>query len=550
MKDLRPARQDLMACGGLLIISLLVGFFYHAWTWKGFWDLFRAHTDTQLYYAPLACMGQGLTDVLDLPVRYSIFQMPKGYYYLINSLNHVVSLIVLSKVIPILISAGTVCLFYRLMRSFGDGVFAFTSTLIFCFHAWTFHVYQALCPRAFFYPLLIAFLYCYQQKKPLLCCSIFVAQAIFYPPAAAISLGTVLVMKMCSFSSGQMIRRRVGRTMAIFLIGAGALIGLHQVQYPRANELEFGPLITQSHMRALPEFYPQGKESFFFEFSQWDQWLMSKRAGLGMNAPLACLILCCIIFWFLIKKDSSRERLPGLFKAVALSSLGLFVVAYLCLFWLYYPARYVMYTMPMLFAVLLGWQVSVFVRQTKEQIFRIGFLIMVSGLIVVGYGGFLVGSRTDSNRGGLIDNGYLRGVISFLKNKQVEGAVAAPPYVADPLPLYACQKVLFSDRLLIPFQEGYYRIMRKRVEDFYAAYYSTSAQTIKQFCIKHKVAYLVIDLSDFRQGGQKWPSKRHGAYVHFIPSNVNPAGCVLPNIVGQARVYDDGNYVIIDARKL
>ncbi len=542
--------RDVLAVAVLFMCALAAGFFYHADNWAAFCDILRTHIDVNLYYPPLGLWGKDLSGTADLPARYALFQMPKGYLFLNWILFGAVPLFVQTKILPVFVSLVALYYFYRLMRCYVNDVAAFFASLVLCLHSWTFHVYQALCPRAFFYPLLLAFLYYFQQKRYVVSAVIYCAQCLFYPPAAAISLGVVVLMKSEGLFSA---RNRMREALHIVVLGVtGVLVAvvLHYVQYNKIEDREFGPVISYAQMKILPEFQEGGKESFFYQVNDWEQWLMSKRAGIGMNMPLGVLIVLSVVLWGAFLRSRDRQGVPWIFKAVSGSSAVLFLAAYGILFVLYYPARYAMFTIPLVISVWFGCGVSNVIQScssAKRANILAGLLFC---WIMAGYGVYLVDARTDTRRGGMINYHYVENVISYFKGIESNGLVAAPPYIADALPLYAHKRVLFSDRFLIPFQQGYRKVMEERLSDFYRAYYAVSKDVVKNFCQQYQVDFLVVDLTDFQDDKRELYRKDKGPYAAFAPQSRDFIACVLPAVIGEARVYEDGRFIVIDGNKL
>jgi hypothetical protein len=91
----------------------------------------------------------------------------------------------------------------------------------------------------------------------------------------------------------------------------------------------------------------------------------------------------------------------------------------------------------------------------------------------------------------------LQGVLSYLAKVPAGSIIAATPAVADPIPTFSKRKVLFSNRMSLTLQSLYYDEIKKRIYDFYEAYYSDSFNEIRNFCVKYSVDYIVLDKNDF-----------------------------------------------------
>lgn len=541
--------KDVLIISLLMFIAALTGFLYHADGWAVFWDPFRVHIDTHLYYYPLKFWGSSMPEAMDLPVRYALFQMPKGYLFFNFWLHKAVPLVVQVKLFPILFSLVAVYFFYRLMRLCTDEVASFVSTLVFIFHAWTFHTYQALCPRAFFYPLLLAFLFCFQSRHYGWSAVVYILQCLFYPQAAVISLVTVLLTRLSELFLSKKIIAYLRWALGFGLAGVIIAAGLYWLQFNPVDEREFGPLVSLAQMKSMPEFYQGGKEMFFFPIRSWMDWLMSKRAGIALNIPLVVLFCSSILLWVRLRRTPALHPFPDVFKGMAVGSLILFLLAYALLFMLYFPARYAMFTIPVVVAVWFGCGVSGAVKLCAPAFKK----ILLGGIVLVvaaGYGWYLKDSRVDASRGGLVCYDHVKKLVVWLRNIEGSGIVAAHPHISDTIPLYAGKRVLFSNRLLIPFQMGYYSRMERRVADFFEAYYATSIDVVRDFCRKYGVDYLVVNRADFfnSRSDVLLPHKRLS--LRYVPLRREYDSCAVLNVGASARVYDDGSFFVIDVRKL
>jgi putative flippase GtrA len=138
-------------------------------------------------------------------------------------------------------------------------------------------------------------------------------------------------------------------------------------------------------------------------------------------------------------------------------------------------------------------------------------------------------------------------VAQFLSYNIARSLIAAHPYLADNIPLFAQRKVFINDELSLPFFDNYWQVIKKRTYDFFDAYYSDDARSLYDFCHNNGIAYWVVDASHFT-----------GAYlgnrqVYFEPFNqyaldvaASRKGFVLDRIRGKDKLFTKGMLFVIN----
>jgi len=287
----------------------------------------------------------------------------------------------------------------------------------------------------------------------------------------------------------------------------------------------------------MPEFHPGGKEDFFI-FDPL-MFLKSPRAGLHLNNSLIFIGGAFFALLFIVKIIMKKDlRLPPEITRLIYASLLLYLLSFVFLLRLYYPARYIMFSLPIFLCLSIGIMFSDVLYKIRNNLGKVLFLSLFFAPLFLFY-------KTQIN-GRLVDYRYLRGVLEHVNKLPEDSLIASTIFISDPIPTFTKRSVLFSHRLLIPFQKRYYAALKRRVYDFYDAYYADSEDRLKEFCSRYPVDYIIVDKHHFRDGyfGKNTefdePFNSYLLYLGRQRSNF-----ILPGIDRSRIVFEDGRFLII-----
>lgn len=489
-------------------------------------------SDVNTYIFPIYSLQNPELFRNDLIAQYSLSRMPLGYIYLFYFLGNFFNLISLTKILPFALTIMSVVYIFILGKEISSKIGGFVMSFLFIFHSWTFQTFQGSGPRAFVYPLLIPFLYYLCKKKYYNCFVLFVLQILFYPPAAVIALLTFL-FSIISLNNKKLDIKCPLSIIVIFII---SLPLFYLLQFSGS----FGPTIDFKGMLKMPEFYPEGRDEFFFYNIK--QFLESTRSGIGLNAAFIFLFALFFIFWIFKKANGIKTGPPRLITSLCLSSFILYILAYVFLFKLFFPARYIIFSIPLALCISIGIlfdevQKHVFSDAAKNLTFAC-FIILVSLFYI---------PKTDACTQ---DYTYLKDVVKYLSNVPEDSIIASTPSISDPIPTFARRKVLFSQKLMLSFHSEYYKKIQKRVYDFCYAYYSDSWEVIKSFCLRYSVDYIILNKNDFSGKDNNneigFPEPFRG-YIEKIKRERN--NFFLPNIAKSKIVFENSSFLIINTKE-
>lgn len=364
-------------------------------------------------------------------------------------------------------------------------------------------------PRAFLYPLFLAFLY-YLLRRSLVPCLVALAlQGLFYPQIMLVSAG-ILLLRLFDWTHWP---PRVSRTRSDYAFGAAGLGIALLVLLPYAfTTSEFGPVITAAQARAMPEFQPGGRTSFFHD-TPWRFWLTGQRSGLlPFNVSLlvwAGLLLPVLLrdpFRFPLARGITGEL--TLLPQVAIASLCLFFAAHALLFRLHNPSRYTEHTLPIIMALASGITVTVILdvvfrwagqqataRLQGRQPLALGFTALLGSMLVF-YPVLLRACAVQFPRTSY-KVGQAPALYAFLLKQPQDILTASLASEADNLPTFSRRSVLVAREYAIPFHSGYYREIRQRAMALIQAQYSLTLAEAKTLIQTYGVDFWLLDLDAF-----------------------------------------------------
>ncbi len=338
-------------------------------------------------------------------------------------------------------------------------------------------------PRAFFYALFLPFLVCLAQKRLGLAVGLVVAQALFYPHGALISLA-VLALRLWPGQAGRA-PIRAGLALGAALLLVGVILWL-----AKADTDRFGPVVTEAQARLMPEFLPGGRSVFFAR--DWGRyWFGGGRSGLlfDFRPPLLALGLLLPGLWLVRRRWPQRfprlaqmTPVSRLLVQVLLASLGLFGLSHAVLFRLHLPARYTVYTLPLVLAAAAAVVIFVLCGELgRWQPLGVAVLLAVS----LGLSPYELNTKYKV--------GTVPEIYQFLRTTPAATLVASLTDEANFLPTFAGRPVLTALEYAVPYHLGYYRLLRQRTLDLITAQYSPDPAVLRHFLEHYGVGYLLVE---------------------------------------------------------
>ena len=424
----------------------------------------------------------------DLIANYFSSVVPIGYkflYWLANLLG--LEPFLFNKLLPLLLGTGTsiyACLVT--VEIFPVPVAGFVTSLLLNQNLWLVNDLVSGTPRAFYYVLLLGFIYYLLRQQLLPCLLLIVLQSLFYPQVVMISAGILGL---------NLITQPNKRFYAIAL--STAVIALI---FYKLEAAEFTEVITLETARQLPEFYPGGRSKFFLA-DPIKFWLVADRSGFF---PLEWQYFALFSFGLLLPIIG---RFPQQFPLVTklqpqakiiwqliITSIGWFGLAHLMLFRLHLPSRYSQHNWRIVIALTAGITLTILLRQLIQGLNN---LPKISQLIVIAIaiGTILFPTIKVQSRDYRLS--YLTGkapeLYQFLQQQPKDAVIASLSLEADFIPSFAQRTVLISKEYSIPYHWDYYQQIRQRTQDLIQAQYSRDPVILNRFIQKYQIDLWLLD---------------------------------------------------------
>ncbi|HEV8451082.1 MAG TPA: hypothetical protein VGQ45_06585 [Gaiellales bacterium] len=414
--------------------------------------------------------------------------------------------------------------------------------------SWQNQRFSGTHPRAFAQPIVLLTVFLLLRGRTRCAAAVPAAGALFYPPAALVALGVLLLSAFGARGRRPTVDRRT-----LVAGAASAAVLLLAYELPRIAGLSSGNLITESVARHYPEFGTQGQVPFF-RASILDE-LRANYSGFAVTLGGSILMVMTAVV--LLLRPANCRLIRKQVWAMGAASLLLFGVSYAVLFHLYLPNRYTYPLIPFYCVVIavswyplwnaygekLPWLLPILAVGMPAAVvwfagsrFDLGPLLPLSSVwdtvaddwvilaCSVAAGAVLAAvvylNRNDRAMGAMIvllcaalAGSLLTGVAaeagwqtskghdcstdqalySFLRTLPKRAVIAGDPKAMDCVPIEAERGVVISRKLYQPFDYTFLKIVRPRMTDMLRAYYGSSRSAIAELGTRYAATDLVID---------------------------------------------------------
>jgi hypothetical protein len=381
-------------------------------------------------------------------------------------------------------------------------------------------------PKAFIYPLFLAFMYYLLRRRLLPCLGAIALQGLFYPQLVFISAGTLILRLFywrkwrprLTFNRGDRRLIRLGLVVAFLVLLPYAL-----------QSSEFGPVISVAEARELPEFSLPGSRSRYFYDDAATFWLKG-RSGLRLASALTPAtnmlglflpILMCFPQRFPLVRRLTRG--VTLLPQLLLASLVMFGAAHLLLFRLHLPSRYTQHSFRIVLSLAAGIVLVILLdavwrwaktnsTMTASVKVRQHFVLprAIAAVVLTGLLGFpllFYPSLVDVFPLTAYQIGKVPQLYTYLRSQPNDTLVASLSEEANNLPTFSGRSILVGSEYAIPYHIGYYRQFRQRATDLIRAQYSLDETVVQDFIQRYGITHWLLDRGAFRPNyvqNQRW----------------------------------------------
>lgn len=479
-----------------------------------------------------------------------------GLYFLMSTL---LDPVMLSKVLPIILM--TLSAFYvhrisfKILHNPISGLLlaaAFLITPFYIQHTSGGHAHT------FGFTLLLAFMYYFLAGDFRKTALVIIIQSLFFPIVMVISLATYLLW-FITIQNRKIIFRFRSPALLPFFAALFICFFLLSLKFIVLRNPQIGRPFSIQQIKTMPELTKTGRWEVYPVKPVWKELLQNSQESLfiyettqRLHFPtivkkallskhlLTVILLIPLLFYFIRTK---HIPFGDILSRLIFASIVLYQIASVSLLKIYAPDRYFFYSIPLSLFFLISIPILFFINSIHSSRNKAVCYILMGSILITQIG--LIKNV------GLTDVSKEKSVFEYLKTVPKNSFIAAPPTLADNIPILTKQKVYLNWELSVPLYDVYWQKIKERTTDFYNAYYADSPKTIIQFCKKNRIDYFVVKKSDFTQ-----ETLRRGQF-YFEPFNTairqqlnHQATFSILNFPDEYKVFQTDQIFILDTRKI
>ncbi len=470
-----------------------------------------------------------------------------------------------AKLLPILLALITTFFGFKLtLKILPIPVCGFFATLILNQQIWLDDELITATPRAFYYPLFTIFLYCLVKRALFPCLTVIALQGLFYAPVMLLSLA-ILHIRLLAW------KRRwptLTRNRSRYIFGLmGSLVAALIVLFLLRHQSVVGASVTSQQMRNLPEFGLLGRQEYFGVNPLY--FLFQGRSGLNLSwFPASILIGLALPFlppgrFRLLQKLTPDVAL--LYQAFG-AALGLFTLAHILLFRLYYPSRYTYHSLRVLLAVASGITLTILLeagwswlqekRQVKvrlqfQQKLLLAFISLFTAieLLVPALPPVFFALE-------VWIEGSSPGLYTYLAQQPRETVIATLAPEGDNIGAFAQRSTLMGREFSLAFHPQYHKIVQERITDLLNAQYSSDSSELEQIIDKYGIDFFLVEHSAFTPEyllAQDWlihRSDQSSITLAIEKMETQPASLIFPKVFVSCATQSTESWTLLEAQCL
>ncbi len=407
------------------------------------------------------------------------------------------------KILPLFLSLiSTYYCFSIALEMLPVPMTGFIASLLLNQHMWMTDDLASATPRAFIYPIFLAFLYYLLRRSLLPCLGAIGLMGLFYPPYALVAAG-ILVLRLLCWENGRFCLSR-DRTNYLFCTTGLGVVFLVMLPYA-LDKSEFSPTYTAAEAKKMPEFAADGRNAFF-RANPKHYWLTGRGSGMFPQSLFTPVTHCAALLWPLLLVWRSHFPLVKQIQSsiwvllqLFLASSAMFLVAHATLFRLYQPGRYTAYSLRFIVVFLSAIGLTLIVdgvlNWAKENQTSFGIKKLVA-IITTAIIAFVIVCYPS-----LVENfprvGYVEGkmpdLYQFFQQQPKDILIASIAGEADNLPTFSQRAVLVAKEYAVPYQKGYYSRYLQRINDLIRAQYTPDRAVLQKFINQYGIDFWMLD---------------------------------------------------------
>jgi hypothetical protein len=419
---------------------------------------------------------------------------------------------------PFLAAIATIYAFRFCYQILPVPLACFLATLLLNLSLWMNDDIPSATPRAFVYPFFLAFLY-YFSRQALFPCLIAIAlTGLFYPQYVLVE-GGILTLAILFY-----------RRWYVFYGTGLAVVFLVLAAYAFKSS-DFGPTISLEYAKSLPEFWEEGRSSFFDR--DWiDFWITGGRSGFFPEKTSPIVVWLAVLFPFLLKFSQHfplTKRITSnlaILPQIVIAGFGLFFLAHTFLFSLHLPSRYTSHSLKIVMALAAGMAIAIFIdyifqwQRQRRGIWLLGKYTVVFSILaamVFHYPLFIDNSDLPNMQH---RHGRAIQIYRFFQEQPKNITIASIAEEANNIPSLSKRSIFVGREYAIPYQLGYYNPFRQRAIATVRAQYTLELSTLQKFIQDNQISFWLLHRSAFVPeyiNNHRW---LEGFLTHDFPNDV------------------------------
>jgi hypothetical protein len=378
----------------------------------------------------------------------------------------------------------------------------FIASLLLNQHMWMTDDLASTTPRAFIYPIFLAFLYYLSRSSLLPCLGAIALIGLFYPPYALVAAGILVLRLLCWENGG--LRLSGDRTNYLFCTTGLGVIFLVMLPYALDNS-EFGPTYTAAEAKQMGEFAPDGRNAFFRPNPK-DYWLTGRGSGMfpkSLFTPVThCVGLLFPLLLFLrsaFPLANQIQRQIWLLLQLFLASSAMFFAAHATIFKLYQPGRYTAYSLRFIVVLITAIALTLIIdgvghwASKTATTFSFKSLVALITIAIIAVAVVLYPCFAKKFPTVGYVEGKMPALYKFLEQQPKDILIASIATDTDYLPTFSQRSVLVAKEYAVPYQKGYYSRYRQRLNDLIRAQYTADRAVLQSFINSYGVDFWMLD---------------------------------------------------------
>jgi hypothetical protein len=414
-------------------------------------------------------------------------------------------------------------------------------------------VFQGGLQRAFALPLFLLGVWAVLRDRMWALGVALVLAALFFPPVCIVmmvfSAGVTGWAGLKSGRFASLFRKKTLILAGVYLVCASLLL------LTKAVAASHGHWTVYSFKDAvkMPEFHEGGiwevTCAYPILFPKWSDYI---TCGLGIPHP-GLLAATMIFFFWRVRKHRD------LIMLLVLSAVGTWGLAYLVLFNLYEPTRYISYSLQALWFLLLPGIVLEVTRSLDPGIkpplerlnpmflrhktgWAIGFIVLVTGVTV-----WVTWSRILHGEGGMKGTASTE-VYQFLQTLPETTKIAADPVDADDIPMRSQRSVLASSKAMWPYHKEFYEQMKARIVATWTALYATNCEDILPLKRRYGADVLLVNEVWYHHDSLR--AKPFDTILASLHQQLHGATPLVLRLPREAVLFQSGSFSVVDLNVL